>query len=67
MASQVIADDGPNASLDKIARRAHVGAGTLYRHFPTREDLLIAVFTLRIESLSATAQAAADAHPRATR
>lgn len=62
-ASQVIADDGPNASLDKIARRAQVGAGTLYRHFPTREDLLIAVFTRRIESLCAKAQAATDAHP----
>ena len=59
-ASQVIADDGPNASLDKIARRAQVGAGTLYRHFPSREDLLIAVFTRRIESLCATAQAATD-------
>jgi AcrR family transcriptional regulator len=62
-ASQVIAEDGPTASLEKIGRRAQVGAGTLYRHFPTREDLLIAVFTRRIESLCAKAQAAADAHP----
>jgi AcrR family transcriptional regulator len=62
-ASEVIADDGPTASLEKIGRRAQVGAGTLYRHFPTREDLLIAVFTRRIESLCAKAQAAADARP----
>lgn len=62
-ASDVIADDGPNASLDKIARRAGVGAGTLYRHFPSREDLLIAVFTDRIESLCAQAHAAGDTLP----
>lgn len=35
--------NGPNASLDEIAKRAGVGSGTLYRHFPSREDLLKAV------------------------
>ena len=34
---------GANASLEEIARKAGVGPGTLYRHFPTREDLLVAV------------------------
>ncbi len=51
-AATVIADDGPGASLDKIATRAGVGAGTLYRHFPTRSDLLAAVFEGRIIELS---------------
>jgi AcrR family transcriptional regulator len=31
---------GANASLDEIAKQAGVGAGTLYRHFPTRDELL---------------------------
>jgi AcrR family transcriptional regulator len=62
-ARHVIADDGPNASLDKISRRAGVGAGTLYRHFPSREDLLIAVYTDRIDFLCDRAQAAGETLP----
>jgi AcrR family transcriptional regulator len=62
-AATVIADDGPDASLDKIATRAGVGAGTLYRHFPTRSDLLAAVFEGRIIELSDRAVALCD-HPR---
>jgi len=42
----------PDASLNAIAKRAGVGAGTLYRHFPTREDLLLNVYRHEIESLS---------------
>jgi AcrR family transcriptional regulator len=34
----------PTASMNEIAKRAGVGAGTLYRHFPTREDLILAVY-----------------------
>ncbi|HEY6532841.1 MAG TPA: helix-turn-helix domain-containing protein, partial [Acidimicrobiales bacterium] len=44
---------GPDASLEEIARNAEVGIGTLYRHFPTRELLLEAVFRDRIESVTA--------------
>ena len=44
---------GPDASLDEIAKNAGVGIGTLYRHFPTREDLLEASFRDRIESVTA--------------
>lgn len=62
-AATVIADDGPDASLDKIATRAGVGPGTLYRHFPTRNDLLAAVFEGRIVELSQRAIALCD-HPR---
>src|SRR6202521_5333019 len=37
---------GIDASLNEVARRAAVGPGTLYRHFPTREDLLNAVMKI---------------------
>ena len=46
------ADD---ASLEEIARRAGVGIGTLYRHFPTRQALLEAVYRDQVEMLSARA------------
>ncbi|HWF02283.1 MAG TPA: TetR/AcrR family transcriptional regulator [Candidatus Angelobacter sp.] len=44
---------GPNASLDDIAREAGVGAGTLYRHFPTRDALIEAVYRTEVEKLAA--------------
>ncbi len=43
---------GAEASLDEIAKQAEVGAGTLYRHFPSREDLLKAVYQTEIEKLA---------------
>jgi AcrR family transcriptional regulator len=55
---------GIDASLEDVARRAEVGIGTLYRHFPTREALLEAVLRQRIEALRDQARgllAAADA------
>lgn len=52
-AADVFAADGPEASLDKIARRAGVGNATLYRHFPTRRDLLVAVCVGEVEALCA--------------
>lgn len=47
---------GANASLDDIAREAGVGPGTLYRHFPTREELLEAVYRSGMEKLAAAEQ-----------
>jgi AcrR family transcriptional regulator len=44
---------GANASLEQIAKKAGVGPGTLYRHFPTREDLLVAVYRAEMEKLAA--------------
>ena len=44
---------GANASLDEIAKEAGVGPGTLYRHFPTRQDLLEAVYRTEVEKLAA--------------
>ena len=48
-----IARDGPEASLDDIARDAGVGSGTLYRHFPTRVALLEAVYRGEVARLCA--------------
>jgi AcrR family transcriptional regulator len=45
--------EGPGAPLDEIARRAGVGAGTVHRHFPTKEALLEAVLVGRLEALLA--------------
>ena len=44
---------GANISLDDVARQAGVGAGTLYRHFPTRDALLEAVYRTEVEKLAA--------------
>lgn len=52
-ARDAIARDGPDASLDDIARDAGVGSGTLYRHFPTRVALLEAVYRGEVERLCA--------------
>ncbi|HKD59676.1 MAG TPA: TetR/AcrR family transcriptional regulator [Terracidiphilus sp.] len=54
---------GADASLDEIARQASVGAGTLYRHFPTRDALIEAVYRSEVEKLAATAQRYADEMP----
>lgn len=51
---------GANASLEDIARKAGVGPGTLYRHFPTREDLLVAVYRSEMEKLAAAERTLAD-------
>jgi AcrR family transcriptional regulator len=50
-AKAVFSQGGPEASLDTVARRAGVGIGTLYRHFPTREALYEAVYRHEVEQL----------------
>jgi AcrR family transcriptional regulator len=52
---------GADASLDDIAKQAGVGAGTLYRHFPTRDALIEAVYRSEVEKLAAAADGFADA------
>lgn len=47
-------DVGPQVSLEEIARRAEVGIGTLYRHFPTRDALVGDVYRREVEALAAT-------------
>jgi AcrR family transcriptional regulator len=55
VASAVVAEQGAEASLEEIARRAGVGSATLHRHFPGRYALLGAVFQDRVETLCAKA------------
>ncbi len=55
-AGAAFAEHGMEASLEDIARRAGVGIGTLYRHFPTRESLAEAVYRARIEALREEAE-----------
>lgn len=55
-AQQAFADEGLMVPLDEIARRAGVGAGTVYRHFPTKEALFEAVVVDRIEQMTARAR-----------
>jgi AcrR family transcriptional regulator len=43
---------GANASLDDIAKQAGVGKGTLYRHFPSCDELLEAVYQTEVEKLA---------------
>jgi AcrR family transcriptional regulator len=52
-----------SASLEDIARRAGVGIGTLYRHFPTRTDLIQAVYVEEVEALARSAEDVADRAP----
>ncbi|MGY4654195.1 TetR/AcrR family transcriptional regulator [Mycobacterium sp. URHB0021] len=51
IAYQTFAAEGLSVPIDEIARRAGVGAGTVYRHFPTKEDLFRAVVEERISSI----------------
>jgi AcrR family transcriptional regulator len=53
IAKQAFTRSGANISLDDVAKQAGVGAGTLYRHFPTREVLLEEVYRTEVEKLAA--------------
>jgi AcrR family transcriptional regulator len=55
-AQAAFAEHGTDASLDEIAKRAGVGIGTLYRHFPTRQALLEAVFRGKLDALCEEAE-----------
>jgi AcrR family transcriptional regulator len=53
VAKDAFTRSGADASLDDIAKQAGVGAGTLYRHFPTRDALIEAVYRSEVEKLAA--------------
>ncbi len=63
VARTAFAEHGADASLDDIARRAGVGPGTLYRHFPTRQALLEAVYRDGVEEICGRAYELLDAMP----
>jgi AcrR family transcriptional regulator len=54
---------GADASLDDVAKQAGVGAGTLYRHFPSRDELLKAVYRSEAEKLASAEQTFAETMP----
>lgn len=60
VAYDTFAADGLSVPIDEIARRAGVGAGTVYRHFPTKEDLFRAVVENRIHGIVASGRALLD-------
>ncbi|MDF5722006.1 MAG: TetR/AcrR family transcriptional regulator [Rhizonema sp. PD37] len=63
MAKQAFSQYGANASLDEIAKESGVGSGTLYRHFPTRENLLAAVYRSEVEKLAEAERQFAETLP----
>ena len=62
-ATQAFAAEGTNASLEAIAKRAGVGIGTLYRHFPTRDALVEAAYRNEVAQLAAAAGGLLAEHP----
>jgi AcrR family transcriptional regulator len=62
-AREAFGERGSAASLEDIARRAGVGIGTLYRHFPSRQALLEAVYVEEVEAMARSAAEFADLEP----
>ena len=58
-ASELFALEGPDLCVDDIARRAGVGHATVFRRFPTKDDLVVAMFEERLGEVAAIAEAAA--------
>lgn len=59
-AEAVFAEKGPTASTEEVAERAGVGIGTVFRHFGTKDELLVAVLRRILEGLAATARERVD-------
>ena len=59
-ARAVFAEHGRDAQMDDVARRAGVGVGTVYRHFPTKEALLVALALDAFERVVAEARRALE-------
>jgi AcrR family transcriptional regulator len=57
-AAEVFGASGPDASIDEIARLAGVGHGTVFRRFPTKDDLMFAVIERHVEEMCALAEEA---------
>jgi AcrR family transcriptional regulator len=65
-ATAVFAKSGVDAPVREIAERAGVGLGTVYRHFPQRSDLIVAVFQSNVDACADAAPALAKEHPPIT-
>ena len=63
IAKNAFTRSGANISLDDVARQAGIGAGTLYRHFPTRDALLEAVYRSEVEKLAGAEREFAERMP----
>src|SRR5271156_5353860 len=63
IAKDAFTRSGANISLDDVAKQAGIGAGTLYRHFPTRDALLEGVYRTEVEKLAAAEREFADTMP----
>jgi AcrR family transcriptional regulator len=63
VAKRAFTRSGADTSLDDIAKQAGVGPGTLYRHFPTREELLKAVYRNELENLAAAGEKFSETMP----
>jgi len=63
VAKDAFTKSGASASLDDIAKDSGVGAGTLYRHFPTRDALIEAVYRTEVEKLAAAERKFSEALP----
>ena len=62
-AREVFTEEGSAASLEGVAERAGVGIGTLYRHFPTRQALLEAVYADEVDAIARSARELSDQEP----
>lgn len=62
-AARALLAASPDTSMNEIAKRAGVGAGTLYRHFPTREDLILAVYRHEVQDLVSSVDRVLAQHP----
>ncbi len=63
VAKEAFTHFGADTSLDDIAKQAGIGAGTLYRHFPTRDALIEAVYRTEVEKLAAAERRFAETKP----
>src|SRR6201984_1159393 len=63
VAKEAFTRRGANASLDDIAKEAGVGAGTLYRHFPSRDALIEAVYRTEVEKWAAAQRKFTETRP----
>jgi AcrR family transcriptional regulator len=62
-AREALAEGGESTALEEIARRAGVGIGTLYRHFPNRQALVEALYVGEVEEICRSADGLEDADP----